>query len=44
MDINPKAGSKILKIQKVQNIQRLMDLLVTFGKVLFCDLHYINKE
>lgn len=40
----PKPFSKILKIQQVLNQDKLKLTLASFGKVLFCESHYLNKE
>jgi hypothetical protein len=39
-----KQFSKILKVQAVLNQEKLKLALQSFGKVIFCEPHYLIKE
>lgn len=41
---NVTESSKILKILKVRDEETLKFELESFGKIIFFDLHYLNKE
>ena len=36
--------SRILKISNIENFDALIEKLQSFGKILFCEPHYLNKE
>lgn len=37
-------SSRILKISNIDDYESLIGKLGSFGKILFCEPHYLNKE